>query len=107
MSAIRWRSATTPLRNCWRSPTPGWTATASCREQRIWLRRSERSSLSHYDRASARSLGRGGRKILPRPERKLAVAFQIRTCAHVELAVFPDEEQRVLRHLLGALEQEF
>src|SRR4051812_28925542 len=38
-------------------------------------------------------------------ELELAVVFQEGPAAHVELAVFADEEQRVLRHFLGAFQQ--
>src|SRR3954462_15660381 len=43
--------------------------------------------------------------LLIRPELELAVAFQIRAAAHVELAVVADEEQRAFRYLLGALQK--
>src|SRR5215475_8267720 len=40
-----------------------------------------------------------------RAKHELAVAFEVGAGAHVELAVLADEEQRALRHLLGALQQ--
>src|ERR1700728_3469975 len=40
-----------------------------------------------------------------RSEHELAVAFEIRAGPHVELPVLPDEEQRALRHFLGALQE--
>src|SRR3954453_2419367 len=43
--------------------------------------------------------------LLIRPELELAVAFQIRAAAHVELAVVADEEQRAFWYLLGALQK--
>src|SRR5579872_3683496 len=41
-----------------------------------------------------------------RSEHELAVTLEIGAGAHVELAVLPDEEQRALRHLLCALQQQ-
>src|SRR5260370_30512750 len=40
-----------------------------------------------------------------RPEHELAVALEIGAGAHVQLPVLADEEQRALRHLLGALQE--
>src|SRR6185369_2328554 len=40
-----------------------------------------------------------------RSELEPAVAFEKRAGPHVELAVLADEEQRALRHLLGALQE--
>src|SRR3954447_933768 len=57
---------------------------------------------------SPQERGEGARRdpaLLIRPELELAVAFQIRAAAHVELAVVADEEQRALWHLLGALQK--
>src|SRR5579872_5487285 len=48
---------------------------------------------------------RGATATLIRSERELAIAFEIWPGAHVELAIVAHEEQRALRHLLGALQQ--
>src|SRR5882757_8066613 len=49
--------------------------------------------------------GEKGRARSIRAEHELAVALEIGAGAHVELAVVADEEQRALRHFLGALQQ--
>src|ERR1700733_5348133 len=41
-----------------------------------------------------------------RPEHELAVALEIRAGPHIELSVLSDEEQRALRHLLGAFQEQ-
>src|SRR5258705_4026418 len=42
----------------------------------------------------------------PRPEHELAVALEVGAGPHIELPVLADEEQRALRHLLRALQQQ-
>src|SRR6476469_2138192 len=138
MSAIRWQAATTRWRNCSRSPTPGWTPTATCPARRSWRRRfSPRAFLpsplvgeggldaKHRGRVRGSSprietphpagtlsappsptRGEGKNPSSIRAEHELAVAFEVRAGAHVELTILADEEQRAVRHILGALEEQ-
>src|ERR1700761_6919235 len=97
MSATRSRSVTTRWPSCSPSPTREWTATAISRARGIWRRRfSLTLSLE----------GRVNKHPLIRTELELAAAVEERAGAHIELAVFAEEEQRALWHFLGALQQE-
>jgi hypothetical protein len=134
-SATPWRSATTRWRNCLRSPTSGWTATAPSPAPgngRSVLRACS-LPLSPCGRGVARTRGnafvtgegsvsaertphparlcappsptRGEGRSSIRAEHELAVALEIGAAAHIELSVLADEKQGALRHLLGALQK--
>src|SRR4051812_8470878 len=103
MSAIPWRAATTRWPDFWPSPKAGWTATACCRVQRNWRGR--------FSEPRGGSLRGGWRPGCPsgfsvRSKNELAVAFDERSGAHVELPILPDEEQRALGHLLCSLQEQ-
>src|ERR1700757_1447903 len=104
MSATRSRSATTRWQSCLRSPTSGWTPTPASPVPGNW-RRCFDSAVVPANRSVSGAQSRGDG--LVRAEHELAVAFEVGAGAHVELAVLADEEQRALRHFLGALQQLF